>query len=95
MIFKQEGPAKICVNDATMRTTSTLEAYNKVLADNVVHRGHFFKFVHGIRSEELLKAREVEQLFESGGKTAKKRKLEWMVCVFTSINECFHLINLQ
>lgn len=69
-----------------MRTTSTLEAYNNVLANNVVHKGHFFKFVHDIRSEELLKSKEVEQLFESGGKTAKKRKLEWMVrCVLCMI----------
>lgn len=64
-----------------MRTTSTLEAYNSVLANNVVNRGHFFKFVHDIRSEELLKRREVLLLFESGGRTAKKRKPEWMVCI--------------
>lgn len=63
-----------------MQTTSTLEAYNNVLANNVVHKGHFFKFIHDIRSEELLKSKEAEQLIESGGKTAKKRKTEWMVC---------------
>lgn len=69
-----------------MRTTSTLEAYNNVLANNVVHKGHFFKFVHDIRSEELLKSKEVEQWFENGGKTAKKRKLGWMVrCVLCMI----------
>lgn len=62
-----------------MRTTSSLEAYNKVLGDNITNRGHFFKFVHDLRGEELLKTREAQQLIESGGKTAKRRKLIWMV----------------
>lgn len=72
-----------------MRTTSTLEAYNSVLANNVANKGHFFKFIHDIRSEELLKCQELEQLFESGGKTAKKRKLEWMVC-YSYISKYIH-----
>lgn len=61
-----------------MRTTSTLEAYNGALGNNVVNRGHFFVFVHDIRSEELFKSREAKSLVESGGKTAKKRKVEWV-----------------
>lgn len=65
-----------------MRTTSTLEAYNCVLGDNVTNRGQFFKFAHDLRAEELLKSRELEQLFESGGATQKQRKIEWMVCIF-------------
>lgn len=66
-----------------MRTTSTLEAYNCVLGDNVTNNGHFFKFAHDLRAEELLKSRELEQFFESGGATEKQRKIEWMVCFFT------------
>lgn len=68
-----------------MRTTSTLEAYNGVLADNVVNKGHFFKFAHDNRSEEYFKSREATQLIESGGKTAKKRKPEWVVSTFLHI----------
>lgn len=64
-----------------MRTTSSLEAYNKVLGDNIANRGHFFKFVHDLRSEELLKTREAQQLIESGGKTAKRRKVIWVVSI--------------
>lgn len=62
-----------------MRTTSKLENYNKILGENVVNKAHFFNFVHDIRSEELLKSREMSQFFESGGQTAKKRKLDWVV----------------
>lgn len=63
-----------------MRTTSTLEAYNGVLGDNVVNRGHFFKFAHDLRSEEHHTFGEAAKLIESGGATAKRRKPEWVVC---------------
>lgn len=67
-----------------MRTTSTVEAYNSVLADGIAIKGHFFKFVHDLRSEEHYKFGEATKLINSGGATAKRRKVEWVVGSFFS-----------
>lgn len=89
----QEKPENISVFGATMRTTSTLEAYNSVLAANVIHRGDFFQFVHDIRSEEFFKSGQAKDLIDSGGATAKKRKPEWVVSYFLFIFKYCHSLN--
>lgn len=62
-----------------MRTTSSLEAYNGVLNNNLTAHGNFFIFVHSIRAEELLKRDEFNNYINSGGQTAKKRRPEYIV----------------
>lgn len=63
-----------------MRTTCSVEAYNRVLNDNIVNNGNLFTFVHDIRNEEQLKRDEMEELLESGSATAKKRRAAYVVC---------------
>lgn len=64
-----------------MRTTCSVEAYNGVLNDNIVNKGHFFTFIHDIRHEEQIHRDEVEALIESGTGTAKKRRAEYKVII--------------
>lgn len=62
-----------------MRTTSSLEAYNGVLNKSLQNKGGFFGFVHDIRSEVYFKHDELNELIESGSKTERKRKPEYLV----------------
>lgn len=83
----QEGPEKISVSDAFMRTTSSLEAYNKTLGDSVVSRAQFFSFVLALRSEEYKTSNALEMFIKSGGlrrNCAQKKQYKVCFCFFSN-----------
>lgn len=57
-----------------MRTTSSVEANNMVLNENIINRGNFFTFAHDLRLEECLQFQNLRRCFESGGKPRDVRK---------------------
>lgn len=56
-----------------MRTTSSLEANNRCLNDNIINHGNFFTFVHDLRLEEYSKSVEFERFVTSGGQSKAPR----------------------
>lgn len=80
-----------------MRTTSSVEAYNRVLNKYFTHKGGFFLFAHDLRAEEFLKSEEMKDLIYSGGATENKRRAKYVVrvcvCVFKNIRLiCFFFV---
>lgn len=65
-----------------MRTTSSIEAYNCQLNKVIVNKGNLFNFIHDLRGEEFIKREEMENFILSGSGTAKKRRVEYVVCLF-------------
>lgn len=72
-VSSQEGPENISVYGQSMRTTSSLEANNGTLNDNVVNHGNLFTFIHDLRLEEFLQWQKFKRHFESGGQAAEPR----------------------
>lgn len=75
----KEGPESISVNDQEMRTTSSLEAYNKQLGASMVKHGHFFRFAATLNQQEYIKSTEMELYIKSGGTTGYKKKKAYKV----------------
>lgn len=50
-----------------MRTTSSLESYNRVLGDTIIARAQFYRFVLALRKEEYKTSTEMEKFVKSGG----------------------------
>lgn len=69
----QENPEKISVFGRSMRTTSSLEAYNCRLNDIIVTHKHFFTIIRELRKEEFIKSKEFERFVISGGQQEEKR----------------------
>lgn len=85
----QEGPTKICVNKAKMRTTSSIEAYNCALNKRITSKVTLFTFIHDIRNEEFNKYEELHEFILSGSGTAKKAPCsvcgEWFLCLINGV----------
>lgn len=84
----QEGPHKICVNSAKMRTTSSVEAYNCQLNKVIVNKGNLFNFIHDLRGEEFLKREEMREFILSGSGTATKRRTQYVVSILYICVRC-------
>lgn len=69
------------MNEAKMRTTSSVEAYNCQLNKVIKNRSHLFEFIHDLRFQEFLKFEAMRELILSGSKTAKKRRNEYVVSI--------------
>lgn len=84
-IFK-EGPAAISVFNRKIRTTSSVEAYNGQLGRIIAKKGHFFKFVECLRTEEFSKSVHMRSLINTGGATKSvNRKKNDVVIHFYSL----------
>lgn len=57
-----------------MRTTSSVEANNMLLNDNVINHGNFFTFLHDLRLEDFLHWQNFKRCLESGGKPRAVRR---------------------
>lgn len=62
-----------------IRTTGSLEAYNKQLGELIAKHGGFFKFVLALCQQEFIKSGEMEEYIKSGGLTGAKQKQKYKV----------------
>lgn len=70
-----------------MRTTSSIEAYNRVLGDNILSRAQFYRFVLALRCEEYKTSQSMEKFIDSGGLRRKcAQKPEFKVRFFFSFS---------
>lgn len=69
-----------------MRTTSSLEANNRTLNDNVINHGNLFTFIHDLRLEEYLQFTNFKRHCENGGKVKdprdKYKVCDYIVCEY-------------
>lgn len=86
----QEGPKKICVNEAVMRTTSSVEAYNCQFNKVITNKTNMFNFIHDLRLQEFLKFEEMNELLLSGNKSARKRRNENVESAHTHTHSLTH-----
>lgn len=80
----QEKPESFSVHGLETRTTSSVEAYNGAIGRRILSNCSFYKFMRYLIDEEFVKAKEFEQLLDSGGATAKKKKGFFAVSVYQS-----------
>lgn len=69
-----------------MRTTSSIEAYNRVLGDNILSRAQFYRFVLALRCEEYKTSQSMEKFIDSGGlrrKCAQKPEFKVRISFFS------------
>lgn len=67
----------ISIANTTMRTTSSLEAFNSALNRTLPRRANFFKFVQCLKTHEFSKFSDIFNHFNSSYKIKiRKRKLD-------------------
>lgn len=71
----KEGPEKISVFGRLHRTTSAVEAANRVLGQNLPTKGGFWPMVRSLRFQEQKWAYNLRLIAKSGGAEGPKKKL--------------------